>query len=164
MAVLKCGDCGRMDFEEFDELLDHDCSERPDDEDDDPEGGAAPELIADGGDDTTTIDECGECGAILDEGDIVVTQDAQLACPCCGEVLTTKAASVNELLYASNSGHSGADRKFHLSRDCRYLQRANDVHTCSVDHPPRGSLCSHCASGITLDELATNAATAGGGA
>ena len=93
MAVddLRCGDCGRDDFENPDELFDHDCDAVDDTDDDDP-GGAAPKLIADGGktrgdstDQTTRTCRC--CGVTWDRLELDIQTTGALTCPQCGEMV-----------------------------------------------------------------------------
>jgi hypothetical protein len=82
---LTCSDCGRSDFDNFDDLLTHDCDGRSDD---DPSGGAAQTLVADGGHPVGER-ECPDCGLITNRLDLIITSDGLFVCPGCGHIITS---------------------------------------------------------------------------
>jgi len=59
--------------------------------------------------------------------------------------------SITTLYYAAAS--NAARRALHITDDCAKLQRANNISTAPVSHPPRGHICEHCGGDLTLDDL-----------
>lgn len=67
---------------------------------------------------------------------------------------------VPELFFTSGWGHSGDDKTLHEDPDCRYLARAKSVNSCEATNPPRGTLCSNCSTGGSVEDLLDDAAVA----
>jgi hypothetical protein len=50
----------------------------------------------------------------------------------------------DQLYYATGGGHSGDDRVLHVDPGCHRLEKARNIHRCSVSRTPRGGLCADC--------------------
>lgn len=157
---LKCSDCGRTDFDNVDELLTHDCENRPDD---DPSGGAAPTLVADGGHPTGDR-ECPECGLITNRLDLTITSDGQLVCPGCGHIITSYGVLQRDEdhiltpIHQQRSGHvahkPSNDHPLVPACDEKVRQRSNDYYrpiSASQLEDDRIELCKFCDPDYEID-------------
>ncbi|MGB9966092.1 hypothetical protein [Halobacterium hubeiense] len=156
---LSCGHCPRDDFDSFDELREHveDCSD-------------------DDGVRSGVTRDCPTCGLVSNRLDLSITPRGQLACPECGEVITTYgvlAADGEHRLVSDHEKRSG--HAIHIPSDdhplvpvcdSKYRQMPDDAYQpVDGDYVDDNRVCEYCrdarndGDGIDRSHTGTKTAT-----